>query len=40
VDYRLVGRGEMGPVVGKLRELFDGIVRARNPKYAHWNVEV
>jgi branched-chain amino acid aminotransferase len=40
VDYRSVGKGEMGPVAGKLRELFDGVVRAKNPKYAHWNVEV
>lgn len=40
VDYRPVGKGEMGPVTGKLRELFDGVVRARNPKYAQWNVEV
>jgi len=40
VDYRPVGKGEMGPVAGKLREIFDGIVRAKNPKYAHWNVEV
>ncbi len=40
VDYRPVGKGEMGPVSGKLRELFSGIVHAKNPKYAHWNVEV
>ena len=40
VDYRPVGRGEMGPVAGKLRELFDDVVRGKNPKYAHWNVEV
>lgn len=40
VDYRPVGKGEMGPVTKKLRELFDGVVRARNPKYAQWNVEV
>jgi branched-chain amino acid aminotransferase len=40
VDYRPVGAGEMGPVTEKLRELFDGVVRAKNPKYAHWNVEV
>jgi len=40
VDHRQVGRGEMGPVTGKLRELFDDVVRAKNPKYMHWNVEV
>ena len=40
VDYRSVGTGNMGPVAGKLRELFDEVVRAKNPKYAQWNVEV
>jgi branched-chain amino acid aminotransferase len=40
VDYRPVGKGEMGPVAGKLREIFNGVVRAKNSKYAHWNVEV
>jgi branched-chain amino acid aminotransferase len=40
VDHRQVGRGEMGPVAGQIRELFYGIVRAKNSKYAHWNVEV
>ena len=40
VDYRPVGKGEMGPVAGQLRELFSEIVCAKNPKYAHWNMEV
>ena len=40
VDYRPVGKGEMGHVAGKLKEIFSGIVHAENPKYAHWNVEV
>lgn len=40
VDYRSVGTGKMGPVAGELRELFDRIVRAKNPKYAQWIVEV
>jgi len=40
VDYRSVGTGVMGPIAGKLREIFDQVVRAKNPKYAHWNVEV
>ena len=40
VDYREVGKGEMGPVTKKLRSLFDDVVRAKNPKYTHWNVEV
>ncbi len=40
VDHRPIGNGEMGPITGRLRELFDDVVRARNPKYAAWNVEV
>jgi len=40
VDYRPVGNGKMGPVAGKLREIFSDVVHAKNPKYAHWNVEV
>jgi branched-chain amino acid aminotransferase len=40
VDYRPVGKGNMGPATSKLREIFNGVVRAKNPKYAHWNVEV
>ena len=40
VDHRPVGRGEMGSVTEKIRELFDGVVRGKNPKYTHWNVEV
>jgi branched-chain amino acid aminotransferase len=40
VDHRQVGRGEMGPVARQIREMFDDVVRAKNPKYAHWNVEV
>ena len=40
VDYRPIGKGEMGPVAGNLRTIFGEVVRAKNPKYAHWNVEV
>lgn len=40
VDHRPVGSGSMGPITAKLRVMFDDIVRARNPKYLHWNVEV
>ena len=40
VDHRPVGKGTMGPVTSQLREHFDLVVRAKNPKYAHWNVEV
>jgi branched-chain amino acid aminotransferase len=40
VDYRPIGAGVMGPITAKLRALFDDVVRARLPKYKHWNVEV
>jgi branched-chain amino acid aminotransferase len=40
VDHRPVGRGKMGPVTERIRELFDEVIRAKNPKYTHWNVEV
>ncbi len=40
VDHRPVGEGVMGPVASKLRELFFDIVRDKNPKYTHWNVEI
>lgn len=40
VDHRPIGRGEMGPITTKLRILYDDVLRAKNPKYAHWNVAV
>jgi branched-chain amino acid aminotransferase len=40
VDHRPIGRGEMGPITAKLRAMYDEALRAKNPKYRHWNVEV
>lgn len=40
VDHRPVGSGSMGPVTSKLRAMFDDVVRAKNPKYSGWNVEI
>ena len=40
IDSFQIGSGQMGPVVGRLRELFFDIVRGRNPKYRHWCVPV
>lgn len=40
VDHRPVGNGVMGPVAADLRRLFDDVVRAKNPRYAHWNLEI
>lgn len=36
VDHRKLGTGQMGPVVGELRQLFFDIVRGNNAKYRHW----
>jgi len=30
----------MGPITSKLREQYDDVLRAKNPKYLHWNTEV
>jgi branched-chain amino acid aminotransferase len=35
VDYRLVGKGGVGPVTKQLQDLYFPIVRGRNPKYRH-----
>jgi branched-chain amino acid aminotransferase len=40
VDHRPIGKGVMGPVGEKLRDLFLAILRGNNPKYSHWNVPV
>ncbi len=40
VDYRPIGKGVMGPVTERLRQLFDDAVRGRLPQYRHWNVPV
>jgi len=40
VDHRPVGTGKMGSVTGKLREIFNDVVRSNKPEYTHWNVEV
>ena len=40
VDHRPIGSGEMGPITTRLRQLFDEVVRARTPKYEHWNVPI
>jgi branched-chain amino acid aminotransferase len=40
IDHRPVGIGKMGPITTKLRELFDDVVHARNPKYQKWSLEV
>jgi branched-chain amino acid aminotransferase len=36
VDHRAVGDGTQGPVTRKLAEVYETIVRGRNPAYAAW----
>jgi branched-chain amino acid aminotransferase len=40
VDYRPIGKGEMGPIGEQLRKLFQDALHARIPKYIDWNVAV
>ena len=40
VDHRPIGSGVMGPVTTKLRTLYEDILRGKNKKYEHWNLEV
>ena len=36
IEHRPIGRGTLGPVVTRLRELYFDVVRGKNPKYQHW----
>lgn len=40
IDHRPIGDGKMGNTVGKLREIYFGVVEGRNPKYRDWNYPV
>jgi branched-chain amino acid aminotransferase len=40
VDNRPIGNGVMGPVAGKLRQIFGEVVHGNNARYAHWTVAV
>jgi len=40
IDHRPIGSGSMGPITTKLRAFYEDVVRAKNSKYASWNVEV
>jgi branched-chain amino acid aminotransferase len=40
VEHRKIGTGAMGPVAGKLRGMFDDIVRGKMEKYKDWNYPV
>jgi branched-chain amino acid aminotransferase len=36
VDHRAIGTGKVGPLGGRLRDLYFDAVRGRLPAYAHW----
>jgi branched-chain amino acid aminotransferase len=36
VDYRPIGSGSMGPITSQLRNLFQDVVRGRNPAFLDW----
>src|ERR671917_1094284 len=40
IDGREIGTGEMGPVAGRLQELYFKAARGDNPAYDHWTVAV
>ena len=40
LDNRPIGDGEIGPVTGKLRDLYADVIRGNNPKYMDWCSEV
>jgi branched-chain amino acid aminotransferase len=40
IDGRPIGSGEMGPVAGRLQELYFRAARGDNPDYDHWTVPV
>jgi branched-chain amino acid aminotransferase len=40
IDGRPIGSGEMGPVAGRLQELYFEAARGDNPDYGHWTVAV
>ena len=40
VDHRKVGTGQMGPVAGRVRELYFDLVRGKLSQYSDWNMPV
>jgi branched-chain amino acid aminotransferase len=36
VDRRPIGSGKMGPLTGRIQQLYFDVVKARHPKYRHW----
>jgi branched-chain amino acid aminotransferase len=36
IEHRLIGTGQIGPVVSRLRDLYFDVVKGKNAKYRHW----
>lgn len=36
LDHREIGNGSMGPITSRLAQIYERIVRNREPRYAHW----
>ncbi len=36
LDSRPIGNGDVGPITKAIRELYLGLIRGDNPRYAHW----
>lgn len=36
VDHRPIGDGKMGPITGRLVQLYFDVIKGKNPKYRHW----
>jgi branched-chain amino acid aminotransferase len=40
VDHRKVGKGQMGPITSRLRDIFQDVVRGRHSAYKEWAIPV
>ena len=40
IDSRPVGDGEVGPITGRLRDMYLNVIRGKTPDYLHWCSEV
>ena len=36
LDNRLIGSGGIGPITQALQDIYNDVIRGRNPKYLHW----
>ena len=36
IDRREIGDGEIGPITGKLQDIYARVIRGAHPNYMHW----